>query len=73
MTDPYIVTETELRKDGTSLSLGHVYKVYPEAIKDAIMEFMRNHRYLSSSDQITTYYIELDRKEEQMVAVIEQK
>jgi len=48
------------------------FNVYPVAIKQAIMEFLSKHNYLDRNMVIENYYIELDRNEDMMVAVIDQ-
>lgn len=69
----HIVIETKHYKTSSGKVVqGSVIKIYPDAIKDAVMEYLKKYRYLDRTNPIRNYYIELDRDEELMVAVIDQ-
>jgi len=67
----HIKITTSNRKSPHGLVSEHRIEVYPDAIKDAVMEYLLKYNYIKRSSSIKNYYIELDRTENLMVAVID--
>ena len=69
--EEFIKVTATLFKEGQTEKEKSTFTVYPNAIKEAVIQYLIKHRYLKSVVDVENYYIELDRDSNLMIAVIE--